>query len=88
VRHNVTINSILPGPFATDRMWALTEAAAKASGRPFDEIWTERATANPAGRFGDPLEFGQLCAYLCSAQAGYITGQNILIDGGAYPGTF
>lgn len=88
VRDNVTINNILPGPFATDRMWELTEAAAKASGRPFDEIWTERATANPAGRFGDPLELGQLCAYLCSVQAGYITGQNILIDGGAYPGTF
>jgi 3-oxoacyl-[acyl-carrier protein] reductase len=88
VRDNVTINNILPGPFATDRMWALTEAAAKSSGKPFDEIWTERATANPAGRFGDPLEFGQLCAYLCSVQAGYITGQNILIDGGAYPGTF
>ncbi|MCK7583237.1 MAG: SDR family oxidoreductase [Chromatiales bacterium] len=50
--------------------------------------WPSRAAANPAGRLGEPLEFGELCAYLCSAQAGYITGQNILIDGGAYPGTF
>ncbi len=88
VRHNVTINNLLPGPFATDRMRALTEAAAQASGKPFEQIWSERAASNPARRFGDPLEFGQLCAYLCSAQAGYLTGQNILIDGGAYPGTF
>ena len=88
VRHNVTINNILPGPFATDRQRALTEQAAKSSGKSFDAIWAERAAANPAGRFGEPLEFGQLCAYLCSAQAGYITGQNFLIDGGAYPGTF
>ena len=88
VRHNVTINNLLPGPFATDRQRALLEAAASAGGRAVEEIAAERAAANPAGRFGDPLEFGQLCAYLCSVQAGYITGQNILIDGGAYPGTF
>lgn len=88
VRHNVTVNNILPGPFATDRMRALTEAAAKSSAKSFDALWAERAASNPSGRLGDPLEFGQLCAYLCSAQAGYITGQNFLIDGGAYPGTF
>jgi 3-oxoacyl-[acyl-carrier protein] reductase len=88
VRHNVTINNLLPGPFATDRQQALLEAAAKASGQTLEAVTAERAAANPAGRFGDPLEFGQLCAYLCGAQAGYITGQNFLIDGGAYPGTF
>jgi 3-oxoacyl-[acyl-carrier protein] reductase len=88
VRHNVTINNLLPGPFATDRQRALLQAAAKASGRPFDQLWKERAASNPAGRFGDPLEFGRVCAFLCSVHAGYITGQNILIDGGAYPGTF
>ena len=88
VRHNVTINNILPGPFDTDRQRALLERAAKAGGTPVDQVSSERAQANPAGRFGDPLELGQLCAYLCSAQAGYIAAQNILIDGGAYPGTF
>jgi 3-oxoacyl-[acyl-carrier protein] reductase len=88
VRHNVTLNNLLPGPFATDRQRALLEAAARAKGRSYEEVLAERAAANPAGRLGDPLEFGQLCAYLCSAQAGYLTGQNILIDGGAYPGTF
>ncbi|OGI48106.1 MAG: 3-oxoacyl-ACP reductase [Candidatus Muproteobacteria bacterium RBG_16_65_34] len=88
VRHNVTINNLLPGPFATDRQRALVEAAAKSGGKTFEQVWAERAAANPAGRFGDPQEFGALCAYLCSRQAGFITGQNILIDGGAYPGTF
>jgi len=88
VRHNVTINNLLPGPFATDRQRALVEAAAKSGGKTFEQVWAERAAANPAGRFGDPQEFGALCAYLCSRHAGFITGQNILIDGGAYPGTF
>lgn len=88
VRHNVTINNMLPGPFATDRQRALIDGAAKSSGKSFEEIWAERAAANPAGRFGDANEFGALCAFLCSTHAGYITGQNLLIDGGAYPGTF
>lgn len=88
VRHNVTINNILPGPFDTGRQRALLERAAKAGGQSVEQIFSERAQANPAGRFGDPLELGQLCAYLCSAQAGYITAQNFLIDGGAYPGAF
>jgi 3-oxoacyl-[acyl-carrier protein] reductase len=88
VRHNVTINNILPGPFDTDRQRALLELAAKAGGKTLEQMLSERAQANPAGRFGDPLELGQLCAYLCSAQAGFITAQNFLIDGGAYPGTF
>jgi 3-oxoacyl-[acyl-carrier protein] reductase len=74
---NVTINNLLPGAFATDRLMSL-----------FDEAARERRLKSiPAQRFGVPEEFGQLCAFLCSAQASYITGQNWLIDGGAYPGT-
>jgi len=87
VRYNVTINNLLPGPFATDRLRSNTEAAARATGRPAEEVWRERAAANPAGRFGDPEEFGLACAFLCAARSGYITGQNLLLDGGAYPGT-
>jgi len=87
VRHNVTINNLLPGPFATDRLRDTMRGIAEASGRPFEEVWNERMAGNPAGRFGDPEEFGAACAFLCSAQAGYITGQNLLLDGGAYPGT-
>lgn len=74
---NVTINNVLPGAFATDRLLGMFDEAAR----------EKRKAAIPAQRFGVPDEFGQLCAYLCSAQAGYITGQNLLIDGGAYPGT-
>lgn len=88
VRHNVTINNLLPGPFETDRLRSTAQGAAKDSGRTVDEVLAERRTQNPAGRFGDPAEFGDACAYLCSAQAGFITGQNMLLDGGAYPGTF
>ncbi|MFQ5959590.1 MAG: SDR family oxidoreductase, partial [Alphaproteobacteria bacterium] len=87
VRHNVTINNLLPGPFDTDRMRSNVKASADASGRPFDEVFAERWAGNPAGRFGDPAEFGDACAYLCSAQAGFITGQNLLLDGGGFPGT-
>jgi len=87
VRHNVTLNGLLPGPFDTDRLRSNYEHSAKASGRPFAELYAEGAAKNPAGRFGDPAEFGDACAYLCSAQAGFITGQNILLDGGNYPGT-
>jgi 3-oxoacyl-[acyl-carrier protein] reductase len=88
VAHNVTLNAILPGPFDTDRLAATLEGAAKVSGNSLDDITAERQLGNPAGRFGDPAEFGELCAFICSAQAGYITGQNLLIDGGSYPGTF
>jgi len=88
VRHNVTINNLLPGPFETDRLRSNLEFNAKAAGRSVDELRKARADANPAGRFGSVEEFGDACAYLCSAQAGYITGQNLLLDGGAYPGTF
>jgi len=87
VRDNVTINAILPGSFDTDRLRGNMEVLAGKAGRAVDEVSAERAAGNPAGRFGQPEEFGELCAYICSAQAGYITGQNLLIDGGAYPGT-
>lgn len=88
VRHNVTINNLLPGPFDTDRLQANFELLAKRSGKPVDDVRQARLNANPAKRFGDPAEFGAACAFLCSAHAGYIAGQNILLDGGAYPGTF
>lgn len=87
VRNNVTINALLPGPFDTDRLRATIVAGAKNSGKSEAEVAEERRLGNPAGRFGDPAEFGDACAYLCSAQAGFITGQNILLDGGAFPGT-
>lgn len=87
VRHNVTINGLLPGPFDTDRLRSNLELSAKNAGRPVEEIAAERAAANPAGRFGYPEEFGEACAFLCGQHAGYITGQNLLIDGGAFPGT-
>jgi 3-oxoacyl-[acyl-carrier protein] reductase len=88
VRHNVTINSLLPGPFETDRLRANLEFNAKASGKSVEELRKVRTEANPAGRFGTIEEFGAACAYLCSAHAGFVTGQNLLLDGGAYPGTF
>ncbi len=86
--HNVTINNLLPGMFATDRLRGTIAASAKAQGIDPAEAERRRVAGVPAGRFGDPWEFGQACAYLCSAQAGYVTGQNFLIDGGNYPGTF
>src|SRR5262247_2361156 len=88
VRHNVTINNLLPGPFETDRLRSNLEFNAKKTGKSADELRRIRTEANPAGRFGTIEEFGDACAYLCSAQAGFITGQNLLMDGGLYPGTF
>jgi 3-oxoacyl-[acyl-carrier protein] reductase len=88
VEHNVTINNILPGRFATDRLRAGLAFAAQKSGRPIAEVEAESRAQIPARRFGTPEEFGELCAFICSAQASYITGQNFLIDGGAYPGTY
>lgn len=88
VRHNVTINNLLPGPFDTDRLRANFEFNAKQTGKSVEDLRRARAESNPAGRFGTVEEFGDACAYLCSAQAGYLTGQNVLLDGGAYPGTF
>ena len=86
--HNVTINNLLPGPFETDRLRSNFEFNAKRMGKTADELARARMEANPAKRFGTAEEFGDACAYLCSAQAGFITGQNLLLDGGAYPGTF
>jgi 3-oxoacyl-[acyl-carrier protein] reductase len=88
VRHNVTINNLLPGAFDTDRLRSLFATSADASGEGIEKQRAARAATIPAGRFGTIEEFGAACAFLCSAQAGYITGQNLLIDGGAYPGTF
>jgi 3-oxoacyl-[acyl-carrier protein] reductase len=88
VRHNVTINSLLPGPFETDRLRSNLAFNAKNTGKTVEELRKARESANPAGRFGTVEEFGDACAYLCSMQAGYITGQNLLLDGGSYPGTF
>ncbi|MCL4747080.1 MAG: SDR family oxidoreductase [Burkholderiaceae bacterium] len=88
VAHNVTINNLLPGIFNTDRLVGTIAAVAKSQGVSVEEATKRRLAAVPAGRLGDPTEFGQACAYLCSAQAAYVTGQNFLIDGGAYPGTF
>ena len=85
---NVTLNNLLPGSFDTDRLRGNFAIAAQAQGRSVDEVAEERRRAQPAGRFGTPEEFGNACAFLCGAQAGYISGQNLLIDGGAYPGTF
>ncbi|MFT3802357.1 MAG: SDR family oxidoreductase [Burkholderiaceae bacterium] len=88
VARNVTVNNLLPGPFETDRLLETARQWAENNGQSIDEVLAERRAKNPAGRFGDPAEFGAACAFLCSAHAGYITGQNWLLDGGAYPGTF
>jgi 3-oxoacyl-[acyl-carrier protein] reductase len=88
VRHGVTINNLLPGQFDTDRLRVTYAGRAKAAGRSIDEALAAGAAAVPAGRFGNPAEFGAVCAFLCSAHSGYIAGQNVLVDGGNYPGTF
>ena len=87
-RHNVTINSIQPGSFETDRQKAGLARTAAQRGVTMDAALAESKARIPAGRFGDPAEFGALCAFLAGAPAGFITGQNILIDGGAFPGAF
>ena len=85
---NVTVNNLLPGQFDTDRLRVTYAGRAKAAGRSIDEALAAGAAAVPAGRFGNAAEFGAVCAFLCSAHAGYIAGQNVLVDGGNYPGTF
>ncbi len=85
---NVTINNLLPGAFDTDRLRVTMQGAAEKSGRSVDELWAQRRDTVPARRFGSPEEFGAFCAFVCSVHAGYLTGQNLLIDGGVYPGTF
>ena len=88
VQHNVTINNLLPGFFDTDRQRSVMAASAKNQGLTMEQAKADRIKGIPAGRIGDPAEFGEACAFLCSAQMGYVTGQNFLIDGGVYPGTF
>jgi len=85
---NVTINFILPGAFDTDRLRTSLEATAKKQQLDYDAVAAQRQGTIPARRFGDPQEIGALCAFLSSAHAGFMTGQSLLIDGGAYPGTF
>jgi 3-oxoacyl-[acyl-carrier protein] reductase len=84
----VTLNNLLPGSFDTDRLKGTLAGAAKKTGQDVDAIRASRQKNIPAGRFGTPAEFGAICAFLCSVHAGYITGQNVLADGGAYPGTY
>jgi 3-oxoacyl-[acyl-carrier protein] reductase len=86
--YNVTINNVLPGFFLTDRQNAALNKAMSERGLSLEEAIAERAESVPAKRFGDPAEFGEVCAFLCAAQAGYITAQNLLIDGGRFPGAF
>jgi 3-oxoacyl-[acyl-carrier protein] reductase len=86
-RHNVTINNLLPGPFNTDRLRVTTAPAAAKSGRSIDEEIVERAKSSPAGRVGEPDEFGAACVFLCAASSGFIVGQNLLLDGGAFNAT-
>jgi 3-oxoacyl-[acyl-carrier protein] reductase len=87
VAHNVTINGLLPGPFDTDRLRSNFAFNAKKLGKTAEELAKARADANPAKRFGTSEEFGAACVFLCSVHAGFITGQNLLMDGGAFPGT-
>ncbi len=84
----VTINNLLPGAFDTDRLRSNMQGAAAKTGQSADAVADARRKTIPAQRFGTPEEFGAICAFLCSTHAGYITGQNVLADGGAYPGTF
>jgi 3-oxoacyl-[acyl-carrier protein] reductase len=87
VAHNVTINGLLPGPFDTDRLRGNFIFNAKKLGKTVEELAKARAEGNPAKRFGTIEEFGAACAFLCSVHAGFITGQNLLMDGGHFPGT-
>jgi 3-oxoacyl-[acyl-carrier protein] reductase len=85
---NVTLNNLLPGAFDTDRIRNMAQAQSQKTGKPVEDINQQRIAGIPARRYGRPEEFGAACAYLCSVHASYITGQNVLIDGGAYPGTY
>lgn len=88
VPHNVTVNNVLPGLVETDALTTNLQVLAERAGRTYDDIVAERLLTCPAGRFADPKETGDLIAYLCSAQAGFITAQNIVQDGGVYQGVF
>ena len=84
----VTINNLLPGAFDTDRLKIVMQGAAQKAGQPLEAVTAARRNTIPAKRFGTVQEFGSICAFLCSQQAGYINGQNVLADGGSYPGVF
>lgn len=84
----VTINNLLPGVFDTDRIKTTLQAASQKTGQSVEVLAAAHRQSIPARRFGTPQEFGAICAFLCSVQAGYINGQNVLADGGAYPGTY
>src|SRR5215831_140363 len=86
-RHNVTINNLLPGPFRTDRLRSGIEYEARRQNISFEEMLARRGQSNPTGRVGDPAEFGNACAFLCAASSGFIIGQNLLLDGGAFNST-
>jgi 3-oxoacyl-[acyl-carrier protein] reductase len=83
----VTVNNLLPGSHDTDRIRSMTEATAKREGIAFEEAAKKRDAANPTGRIGTAEEFGQTCAFMCSVHAGFMVGQNILLDGGAFNST-
>jgi 3-oxoacyl-[acyl-carrier protein] reductase len=85
---NVTINGLLPGPFDTDRLRATVVGVAAKTGQTIEQVLDERRQGIPTRRYGTAQEFGAMCAFICSAHTGYITGQNLLLDGGGYPGTF
>jgi len=85
---NVTINNLLPGIFDSDAQHRHIRGMLAGTGKTFEQVFRERAEASTAKRYGDPAELGAYCAFLCSVHAGYITGQNLLIDGGGYPGAF
>jgi 3-oxoacyl-[acyl-carrier protein] reductase len=87
-RDGVTINNLLPGHFATDRLESYFAALSAQRGQPIEAVRAEVAAGNPTGRVGRPAEFGATCAFLASEHAGYINGQNILMDGGLFPGLF
>ena len=84
----VTINNLLPGAFDTDRLRGTMSSAAEKTGQPLEAVMNTRRKNIPAQRFGTPEEFGAICAFLCSTHAAYMTGQNVLADGGAFTGTF
>ena len=87
-RKGVTVNNLLPGIFDSDAQREHIEGMLEEMGKSFEEVWQQRASANPTGRYGNPAELGAYFAFLCSSHAGFITGQNLLIDGGSYPGTY
>ena len=85
---NVTINGLLPGPFDTDRLRATVVGVAAKTGQTIEQVLDERRQGIPTRRYGTAEEFGAMCAFICSVHTGYITGQNLLLDGGGYPGTY